>query len=688
MKNLSTLCIILFWIACASLRSYGQPKDFKYGKIDIEELKATACKIDSNAHAYFIMDNGNSNFVYMDTKVYSTDSESSRKGFQIHFERHFRIKILDNAAVEFGNIEIPLYKSNSSNSEELADIKACTYNLENGKIVESKLSKNSIFREQKSANWEIVKIAMPNVKPGSIIEVKYTINSDFLFNLREWQFQYTIPVLQSTYFVAIPEYFKYNQTTKGYFPINVKNDSRPKSFKITYIQKAEGTTVNEARYEDEIKYIESVYDFSMFDVPAFPIEKYLTTPANYLAKVEFEISYVHMPNSPTRSYTSTWESINEKLNSDEEFGMALKKTSHLTDDAATIKILGTSQLNQAQRSFDLIKNKLKWNGMRSIYTSDPLKETYKKGSGNCADINLNLVALLRELGITADPVILSTRDNGIIHPAHPSISSFNYVIALVNIDNAIYLMDATEPLSNLNLLPQRCLNDKGRRINARGSDWVELLNKNQNVSALSYDLKLKEDGILTGNTSISYKGYNALSERKNIKSFSSIEDYIKSIENENHLKITDNKIENLDSINKDLSLNYTVEFTNLTEQMGDLLYFSPIKPAELQENPFKLEKREYPVEFTNPDALMNTLTITIPDGYAVESFPKPTLVNLSDRSCRFTFNVISVNDKTFKIVYTLNTNKTVFLPEEYSDLKQFYSIVTSKLNEKIVLKKI
>ena len=68
-----------------------------------------------------------------------------------------------------------------------------------------------------------------------------------------------------------------------------------------------------------------------------------------------------------------------------------------------------------------------------------------KKIGNAADINLLLVAMLNKAGIEANPVILSTRENGFIAMAHPSLSDCNYVVARAVVDGKQILLDATEP---------------------------------------------------------------------------------------------------------------------------------------------------------------------------------------------------------------------------------------------------
>ena len=57
---------------------------------------------------------------------------------------------------------------------------------------------------------------MPNVKEGSVIEYKYTIRTNNIGMLRDFDFQTDIPVNYSEYKTYIPEYFIYNTKMKGF----------------------------------------------------------------------------------------------------------------------------------------------------------------------------------------------------------------------------------------------------------------------------------------------------------------------------------------------------------------------------------------------------------------------------------------------------------------------------------------
>ncbi len=84
------------------------------------------------------------------------------------------------------------------------------------------------LREAYSDNLNRAKFTLPNVKEGSVIEYSYRITSEFLSYLRDWEFQREIPTVWSEYKVTIPEYFHYNQLSRGYHPfaVNERSTSR------------------------------------------------------------------------------------------------------------------------------------------------------------------------------------------------------------------------------------------------------------------------------------------------------------------------------------------------------------------------------------------------------------------------------------------------------------------------------
>ena len=154
----------------------------KYGKVSPDDFTINSSVVDNSTEAVVVSDIGSSEFV-----------GNMKSSFSIVFTRSNRILIIDKKGIDAATVEIPLYVA-SSGEEKLLNLKARTYNLENGKIIEADLDKESVFKEKRNKNLLITKFTMPAVKPGSIIEYSYTIHSDFIFNLQSWESRENIPV--------------------------------------------------------------------------------------------------------------------------------------------------------------------------------------------------------------------------------------------------------------------------------------------------------------------------------------------------------------------------------------------------------------------------------------------------------------------------------------------------------------
>lgn len=675
--------IVLF--LSASLVAYSQKSPSNFGKISQDLLLAEYCPIDSNAHAYYVFDYGFSYFQYATTKVREGESSSGQKGFQLFHKRHYRIKIVDSQGFDWSDIEIPLYRN--IDEEKIGTIKATTYNLENGKVVKTKLNRKDIYTEESNDYWIQKKFAMPAIKEGSVIEVEYTIISDFFFNLREWTFQTTIPVMRSEYHVHIPEYYIFNQTQRGYYPIQTKSGVKQKQISITYTYDSGNLAKPRESSTSTTEYKDVTYSFLAEQVPAFPAEEFLRTEDNYLSKIEFELQRTEFPGRPSKYYTTTWEQVDETLINSADFGVAISRNSHLTEDANALKNSGAEGLALVSSAFNHMKNKLTWNGTISKYASKNLGKAYKDGSGNSADINLNLVALLNQLELESYPVVLSTQKHGIIHPSHPSLSRFNYVIAMVRVEDNTYLMDASDPYGEVNLLPVRCLNDKGRVIGYSGEEWINLMDYKPYQFTSNYALKLSDELVLSGNRRIVLKDYASYQYKKRIKSYDDVERFEESFDEEHRdLSIENLQVEGLDSVPSDLTLSYEISRSDYVEDASDILYFSPVFDPYFDSNPFKLEDREYPVEFNYPYMIQENIYISLPEGYKVSELPRSLKIKMPDNSAQYTFQAVESGNGLL-ITTGFIIRKTQFLPEEYESIKQFYQIIIDKQNELVVIDK-
>src|ERR1700722_18324671 len=401
----------------------------KFGKVTPDDFKITAAAVDSSAEAMVIADFGTSSF-----------EGNSKGGFDLTFKRSTRLRILKRTGFDAATVRIPIYIS-TSNSEKIVGLKASTYTLEDGKVVETKLDSKSIFTDNLSKHFVVQKFTFPALKEGAILEYSYTQVSPFLFNLQPWEFQGAYPCLWSEYQVEMPNFLKYVTLTQGYLPFKVNsNDSRTQTFHITDPGGAERD--DHYTFDDQVV----THRWVMANVPAMKEEPFTTTVDNYVSKIEFQLSGVQYPGSIYHDMMGNWFKLSEELLDGEDFGVDLAKgNSWMNDDLKTITKGAGNDLEKAQKIYAFVRDNFTCSSHSNLYLSNPLKTVYKNKSGNEADLNLLLTAMLVHAGLSADPIILSTRNNGFTHPFYPLLTRYNYVISQVTIDSVNYRLDASEP---------------------------------------------------------------------------------------------------------------------------------------------------------------------------------------------------------------------------------------------------
>lgn len=672
--------IITILLAFTSGLLTAQPDLSRFGKVSDEELDMTIFEADSSASAVILFDQGTSEIRY----------NTSKDDFEIVFTRHVRIKILTIDGFDWADFSIGLYSSQGS-SERLSRLRGFTFNKQDGKTERERLQTSSVIDEKSSDQITYKKFTMPRVTVGSVIDLNYDITSDFLFNLQDWYFQYTIPVVYSEYKTIIPEYFSYRQHISGYEHVGISSSTRNQSILYTYRVQAQPQTFGVARNptrQGKIDYRADIATYTAQNVPALPNEAFVDNRNNYRTSVEFELFSTQFPGSPYKQYSTTWETIVEKLNDHSNFGGQLTGSRYLRDDAMKLKNDSLSVEEQLKVVYDFIRQKISWNQRYKLFANDGARQAYRNGSGNSAELNFNLINALRELDFEAMPVALSTRSNGRIFPHQITMTSFNHAIVLARKDGKEYLMDATSSFPNPFILPPECLNEKGRIIDAVRNDWIALDNTGISRSITMVSSTLNEDGSLSGSVNTLHSNYQAAYLYRQTNTDKRLEDFISTLEKRyQNAEIILEKA-TLDENNPD---QFTSNYSFVTDEpamiAGEMIYMNPMVGFEFDLNPFRQHTRKLPVNFTYPQESQYTNKFTIPAGYALEDAPQNMNIALPGGDCRFLFSASVINDEVI-INSRLMINRIIFSPEEYQDLKAFFDAVIQKQEEKLVLKKI
>ena len=639
-KSLTLVVLFLFSLTLFAQKTKDIPA---FGKVEKAELEMKECDFDKKAEAMVLFD-----VAELECNIIGGD-------VFIDLQRHVRIKILNDKGLDRANIHIRYLSNRSQNVRNLS---AQTYNLDAaGNIVVSKLEKKLVYEKKIDKRLSEDIFTFPEVKPGSVIEYKYEMTGA---GLDEWYFQKSIPVKLSRYVIDFPTEFEIHCQPICSLPVETKRETRAQHY---------------------------VNRYTMRDIPALRDEPYISCEYDYLQRLEPRLIAV---NTPMRriNLVPSWPQVIRSLMEDEDFGVQLKKeiprTADLNDELKKL----TDPFKKMVTIHNYVRKNMEWNGYSSIWAFDGVKSAWKEKKGTSGEINLILVNLLKDAGLTAHPILLSTRENGRVMASIPGVSQFNRVMAQVQIDNKKYVLDGTEKFTPSSLIPEEVMFSEGlviEKIETFEWGWTELWDEkklNKNITVLRANIS--EEGKMSGEAVIYSYDYSRLNRLRAIKKDKEkyIEEYFTS--KNQGFTIDSFKIENedLDSV----PLVHKINFNQPVTASGEYQYFSLNMFSGLEKNPFIADTRYSDIFFGTNQQYSIVGTFFIPAGCTFETLPKNLRMIMPDTSISISRQVVS-KDNTLSIRINLDFKRPFYSVEEYPDFKEFYKQLFALLSEQIVYRK-
>ena len=625
-------------------------QEVKFGKVTKEELMEEVCPIDASASAMVLYKYRNTYYKY---------------GRQLVTEVYQKIKVYHKNGFDKATKQLVLYESKSKR-EVLSKFSAFTYNLEGGEIVKTKLEKDQIFENELVRNYKSIRFTMPNLKEGSIVEFRYRITSPFYQDVDEYEFQSNIPIKRIEAHLKMPEKYVFKSIQKGY----INFESEKSSYSDAQMKQS---MIKESYY--------------LYDIPALKAELYVDNIDNYRAGVYYELISIRQSSGLNRVYAQSWDDVVKYIKESSDYKKELDITKPFKRQIDALLNKENNNEKKLKLIYEYVKDNINWNGRDGKYFQYGIEKSLEEKKGNAADINLMLVAMLRYANIEANPVIISTKDNGI--PLFPTHDKLNYVIVLARVNEKKYFLDATQEFSDINLLPLRDYNWQGILIDSTKSNIkkIDLIKPQEAVAQFKINSKIAISGEANGTFNAILSGHHAYQFRESAKNRDIDELANVRERNLDGFEVIDYKIENVNVSAGKASESFIFYQEKAAEVLNDRLYLKPIMLSQFKTNPFKLEERKYPIDFGFPFKNMYLVNIEIPEGYTPESTLKPFMIRTPDGSAEFKYN-INFRNNTLSLSIILNIKQARYGAESYLIFKEFFKQMINKQAEQIVLKKI
>lgn len=611
-----------------------------FGIIDSADLRLPSCSFEKDANAEVLFDKA---------RVYFSALGA------LTMERHKRIKIFNEKGKEYGNVKIEY--DNMYGVDNIIDIQAETINLENGKIVKDKLDPKLIYAQHTDNNKDAIIISFPSIKPGSVIEYKYTLMRNIASNFPAWHFQTDIPTRYSEFNVMFSSRLQFKAFTR-----------RNQPFALDTL-------------------VTGGHIWTAEDLPSVKDEAYARAEGDGMQSVALLLTSVQTFDGKTIDLSDTWEKTGKKLASEKDYYRELDQ--HLSGEDTLIKKASSLHSDDEKIAylFNSVKSIMSWNSFRNWASRDGIRNAWKKRVGNSAEVNAVLYHLLKKSGIKAYPMLVSTRENGLIQPDFVDIFQINNLVAYVPVDsNRYYVLDATDKYNVYNQVPYELLNAFGLCLNKEADKYemVYMENKTLSRDVIIIAADISADAKMKGTGQIASYGYKRTQDLKLYKTLGDqkFNEYLTGRDND--VKITNLKLVNMqvDTLPFEQSFDFQYELNNSDKY----LFFTPNIFTPLHDNPFLSESRTSPIDFGFGSSHIITGRYKLPTGYAVESLPKNVNIVMADKSIRFKRSLEN-QDGYVSLHYEINITRTKFLKNEYPDLREFFKKMYEMLNEQIVLKK-
>jgi transglutaminase-like putative cysteine protease len=608
------------------------------GNVSNEELAYTKCPFDKEASAVVLFDRAISNY--------------DENWHLVTYHRR-RIKILNEKGVSYGNVRITYYSEDDF--ETIRNIKAFVIGYDDSKNVTiSKLDLKNIYNTKLNYFLSEITFALPNVKPGSIIDYIYTSDMRSYGGLQKWVFQWEIPVLMSSYeLFIIPNYeFAYSIKKSHDLPIEVKSEPGKIMFKMT-------------------------------NIPGLRDEDYMAAAKDYLQQVTFQLSGL-LDEFGKKKFATTWKDMAADLINERYFGVQLNKDLSNTSDLKALCARAKTPYDKMSAIYEYVRNGMGWNGVHSIYSNDGIKSAWDKKNGDAGDINLILINLLKANGIDAYPLLISEREHGKVDTTYPFRQQFNKVIAFVQLNDKKYYLDGVNKVTPIGIIPFEFLNTKGFIVDKKKSELITISDDSkQYKDIINIAGKIDASGAIEGDATILNYDYSRIRKVGDFKN--DINKY-----KEFYAKMYTNcKLDsfNVTGFNSDsVPLTESFKLASSLNKSGNYYMLNYNLFTSLNKNPFVTERRFSNIDFGCLHTCLLNEIISIPDNLLIESLPKSTILKTPDNSMVLSRIIEKDKNNNIRVLVKLNITRAEYNSGEYEIVKGFYKQMIEFLDEPVVFK--
>lgn len=588
---------------------------------------------------------------------------------------YVRIKVLTEAGVKYGNVELPYDKSDHYSIKQ---IEARTIHSDRsvipfiGKPFDKEILRAHSFRVN------VKEFTMPDVTAGSILEYRYVLHSDpYSFVPPQWYAQQDLFVMRER-FVFQPD--KEAEPLMG--------GANTRAFEWTAVL-PKGA---------EVEKVKGQWELTMTDVPPLSHEEWMPPRENLEYKVLFYYTNPDLSNSADAywqrigAWYTTW--VDSFLNEAKLKGTVSSIVALGDSDAVKVAKLYDAMMGLENTDFTREESKREEKATHTVVNSAADVWSAKRGNGN--QIALLFVGLARAAGLKAYAMWVSDRSQEFFEKNYLSLDQLDDEIAIVVVDGKEEYFDPGARYCPPGKLAWYDTATMGLRQGPTGATISYTPGEGfQDAETLrTAVLQLSSTGELTGTLRVAMVGIPALKWRQRALEADAaqmkkeFEDDVKA----GLPKGVDASLTGfvgLEEWKTPLVANLTISGA-LGTRAGKLLLL-PVSLFEASAKPALLpEARQYAIYMDYAHAEQDKVSLALPAGMEVEGLPKDTELTLRDpggpgKAAGIYRANYAISQAGIKFQRLLVVASPIFPASAYPQIRDFYGKLGAQDQEQVVL---
>jgi hypothetical protein len=513
----------------------------------------------------------------------------------------------------------------------------------------------------------------PGRDPGGIVAYEYEQRNHAYLTEKTWFFQNDLPRVSQSFTLELPPGFTH------------------------------GTVWAHSKEVPAVDLEHQRWRWEMKDIPAIDLDHVPLRPSELALAGRMTVHYA----GPTLSAPTegSWQSIGQWYQSISKDRLAA--TPEIAAKARELAGNKTDFYDKTEAIAEFVQQQVRYfviemgiGGYQPHFAGDIFRNRY----GDCKDKATLLTSMLSTVGIHGALVMVDHR-RGVIDPDAPSIVG-DHMIAAIEIPKdynspklrsvvtsktgrRYLIFDPTWEKTAFGQLEHNLQGGFGVLVEGNDSQIIQfpVLSPDLNTIRRTASFQLQPDGSLKG--TVTEKRFGDVSEhRRDLYTQGDAKQQTQYMdrmlgEDFTSFSVSDVKVQNAESLNKDLTTSFSLTADRFGKPMGSLLMVRPriLGSEELYADH---KKRHVPINLDETMQEQDDYTIELPTGYAIDEIPDPVKLDVGFASYE---SSSSVKDNVLHYTRTYTVREVTLPAEKYPDVQKLAGVIAADEQNNAVLKK-